>query len=482
MKWPADLGMLARPMQSWQTGAVYDPAILGGAMRRTRWCSRCLIPFIMLILSASAWAQKQGTRQVPVDSLIFDLKNPDPARRKEAANQLGLNKIQRAVPDLVAASGDHEADVRREIVVALDRILDPRALPAFVNLSADPEKDIRDRSIHGILNLYLPQEKGLTATFSKMANFLNPWSDEWDQVVVEPGIVPDPAAVAALRARMQDQEETLRIKAARTLGILKGRDAIPSLVESLRNDSSNAVRFESVRALRKIGDTTVSKDVLDFVEYNDSKTRHEAVYTVGRFRYSPAVSELSRLFEKEASPAGGKPDKTYVDTLIDALAFIADSSSKELFLRQLKSSDETIRLHAMEGLARIGDPAMVTDVSRERMNEKDPRMRTAQAFALYRMGRREYLDEVAKALGSRKTSQEARQYLAETRPEEMPDLLAQAKNEDTGVRESIAEILGLIGDARAIPVLQEMSQDRHGQVAALSNQAIRRISARTGTK
>jgi HEAT repeat protein len=432
-------------------------------------------------LPAFGWTQKQTSRQVPVDSLIFDLKNPDAVRRKDAATQLGLNKIERAVPDLVAAAGDPVPDVRREIVVALDRILDARALPAFSKLSADPEKDIRDKSIHGILNLYLPPEKGIGATFNKMANFLNPWSDEWDQVVVEPGIVADPTAIAALRGRLQDQDEGLRIKAARALGILKGRDAIPSLLESLRNDSSNAVRFESVRALRKIGDPAVSKDVLGFVSYNDSKTRNESVYTVGRFRWAPAVNELTRLFEQEAAPAGKKPDRTYLNALIDALAFIADPSSKELFLKEVKSGDETVRLRAMEGLARIGDASMVTDISRDRMNEKDPKMRTAQAYALYRMGRKEYLDEVVKALGNRKTSQEARQYLAETRPEEMPDLYLQVKNDDPGIRESLAEILGLIGDNRAIPVLQELSQDHRGQIAALSNQAIRRISARTGT-
>ena len=92
----------------------------------------------------------QDTRQVPADSMVYDLKNPDPVRRKEAAATLGKNKIQRATPDLVAAVGDSDASVRRAIVIALQEMQDPRALPGFVTLSSDAEKDIRDRSIEGI--------------------------------------------------------------------------------------------------------------------------------------------------------------------------------------------------------------------------------------------------------------------------------------------------------------------------------------------
>lgn len=420
-----------------------------------------------------------ATRQVPVDSLIYDLKNPDPIRRKEAATQLGLNKVQRAVPDLVAAAGDPDASVRREIVLALDRLLDIRALPAFILLSNDTEKDIRDRSIQGLINLYLPQESGLVVTLNKMANFFNPWSDEWSETLVEPGITVDPAVNDALRARLQDGDDGLRIKAARGLGILRSRDSVQALLEALRNDRNNAVRFESVRALRKIGDANVAKDLVVFTSYNDARTRNEAIYTIGRYRYHPAVAELSRLYETESASPGKKSDRIYREYLIDALAFIANPASRELFLRESKSSEYIVRLHALEGLARLGDPSLATEISRDRLGEKDAKIRTVQAYALFRMGRKEYLDELVRALGTKKSNQEARQYLVELRPEEMPDLYAQIKNNDVNVREALADILGMIGDSAAIPVLQELSRDRRGQISALANQAMRRITAKT---
>lgn len=429
-----------------------------------------------------AWAQTSQTRQAPVDSLIYDLKNPDPARRKEAAMRLGSNKIQRAVPDLVVAAKDSDPSVRREIVIALDKMSDMRSLPAFVALISDPEKDIREKCIGSIINLYLPKEGGLVVTLTKVAKFFNPWSDEWADVVIEPGIAVDPTAITALRDRLQDSEEGIRVKASRALGILRGKDAIPAMLQNLRTDRSNLVRFEILRALRKTGDTGVAKDLMNYVGYSDSKVRNEAVFTIGRFRYRDAVSELTRLYEKESSLPRKEIDKSYRERLLDALSFIAERSSEELFKKEAKNLDDTLRLHAAEGLARIGDPSIVSDISRDRLHEKDSKIRTAQAYALYRMGRKEYLDELVRSLANHKTHNEAKQYLVEFRTDELPDLYAHCKNNDVNIRESLAEILGLVGDTRAIDVLHELSRDTRGEIAALASQAIRRINARAAAQ
>jgi HEAT repeat protein len=250
----------------------------------------------------------------------------------------------------------------------------------------------------------------------------------------------------------------------------------------LRDDRSNSVRFEAVRALRKIGDPSVARDIMNYISYNDEKVRNEAVYSLGRLRFSEAVPELTRIFEKQGSLPAKDIDKGYREQLLDALAFIAAPSSKDLFLKESRNPDDIIRLHAYEGLARLADPSMVSNISRERLNEKQHRVQTAQAYALYRMGRTEYLDEVVKALASRGTNNEARQYLIELKPAELPALYALVKLDNVDIREALAEIFGLIGDSQAIPALQQLSKDRRGQVAALANQALRRINARSAAQ
>jgi len=437
-----------------------------------------VLAFIVLVQTAESHGQTQA-RQVPVDSLIYDLKNPDPVRRKEAARMLGNNRVQRATPDLVAAASDSDPEVRREIVIALDKMRDIRALPGLVSLSGDPEKDIRDRSIQGLVSLYLPQESGLVVTLNKVASFFNPWSDDWADVVVEPGIDVDPGAVTALRNRLQDSDEGIRTKACRALGILRGRDAVPALMETVRGERSNTVRYEAIRSLRKIGDASAAKELMNYIGYNDAKIRNEAVYTIGRLRHAAALPELTRLFEKENALPRKQIDKIYRATLLEAIAFLADSSSKELLFKEKQNPDDLLRLYAVSGLARIGDASMVTDVSRDRLHEKDPKIRTAQAYALHRMGRKEFLDELVNALGSRKTNQEARQYLLEFGSGDLPDLYGQLKSQDVNVREGLAEVIGFIGDSTAIVHLQELGQDRRGEIQALANQAMRRINARS---
>ena len=440
-----------------------------------------LVAHIVLSLPGGAYAQSQ-TRQAPIDGLIYDLKNPDPVRRRDAAKLLGDNKVKRAIPDLVAVSSDPEPTVRRAAIFALANMSDIQCLPAFVRQASDPEKEIRGKCVDSLLDLYLPKESGLTASVGKVANLLNPWSDEWAEVVIEPGIPVDASVIDALKGRLGDTESDIRVKSCRALGILKARDALPEVAALLEKDSPNDLRFEAIRAIRKMGDPAGGKTLINYFNYSDPKVRNEAVFTVGRLRYRPALQELTRLFADESAKPAKLIDKPYQDALLDAIACIADPSSKELLIKERMNPDDSLRLRATEGLARLGEASIVTEVARDRLAEKNSKLQTAQSFALYRMGRKEYLDDLVRRLGSSKTSAEARQYLLEFRPQELPDLYAQARDKDTAVREGLVEIFGLIGDKGAIPVLQELSGDDRGQITVLANQALRRVYARTGVK
>ena len=423
----------------------------------------------------------QATRQVPADSMVYDLKNPDPVRRKEAAAALGQNKIQRATPDLVAAVGDSDASVRRAIVIALQQMQDPRALPGFVTLSSDVEKDIRDRSIEGMTSMYLPRESGLVVTLNKVATMFNPWSDEWGDVVIESDLHVDQSVTDALRQRLrEDADGGLRGKAARSLGILRAKDAVSDLATALRGDKVNTVRFESARALRKIGDASVGPQLVDLISYGDAKVRNEVVYTIGRLRYAAAVPALTEQYNKELAVTGRSVDRVFRELLIGALAFIGDPSSKELFMREKANTDPALALHAYEGLARIADASTLSEISTDRLRTKDAKLLDAQAWALYRLGRKEFLTAVVDGLGDRRTNRESREYLLELSHDQVPDLFPFATHKDVNVREALAEILGLIGDDRAVPALQDLSHDKNGEVADLAAQALHRIGARKG--
>ena len=210
---------------------------------------RIVLPALVAVtLLSPVAAAAQPPRQVPVDSLIYDLRNPDPVRRREAVVLIGQNKVQRAVRDVVAIASDPDPAVRRAIVATLQQLDDIGALPGLVALTADPERDIRDSAVSGVTRVYLPRETGIMPSLTKVANFLNPFSDEWADVIVEPDLAVDPTVVPALIARLQDPTDGIRIKAARSIGILRGQSAVAPLVTVMKEDRRCPARVVRVHA------------------------------------------------------------------------------------------------------------------------------------------------------------------------------------------------------------------------------------------
>jgi HEAT repeat protein len=367
---------------------------------------------------------------------------------------------------------DPDAAVRRQVELVFEEMGDIRVLPGLVQLTSDSEPDIRDRAVQALVSLHLPRATGLTPALLKLGNLINPWSDEYSDTVVEPDVPVDASVVTALRARMSDSEDRIRRNTSRGLGILHGEAAIPELLVAVGQDRDPEVRFEAVRALRKIGNPSVGDRLLPMLNLNMDKVRNELITTLGSLKYRGAVPELTRIFEQ------GKPAERSRTLALSALADIADPSSRPVFLGAKADKEVGIRLYANEGLARLGDSSLGTMMSADRLVEKNLRVQAAQAFGLLRMGREEYLEELVRALGRPTTRDLAREYLLETQPAQRPALFAmQAKS--AIVRAELADVIGLMGDRSALPALQELERDSDRGVARNAERAVRRITAGT---
>jgi HEAT repeat protein len=437
------------------------------------------LPATFLVVLALAFAAAsassagaQVVRQASTESLIYDLKNPDAARRLVAARDLGTAKYLPAIPALLPLAEDPDAAVRRQVELVFEEMGDIRVLPGLVQLTADSEPDIRDRAVQALVSLHLPRATGLTPALLKLGNLINPWSDEYSDTVVEPDVPVDASVVTALRARMSDSEDRIRRNTSRGLGILHGEAAIPELLVALGQDRDPEVRFEAVRALRKIGNPSVGDRLLPMLNLNMDKVRNELITTLGSLKYRGAVPELTRIFEQ------GKPAERSRTLALSALADIADPSSRPVFLGAKADKDVGIRLYANEGLARLGDSSFGTMMSADRLVEKNLRVQAAQAFGLLRMGREEYLEELVRALGRPTTRDLAREYLLETQPAQRPALFAMHAKSAI-VRAELADVIGLMGDRSALPALQELERDSDRGVARNAERAVRRITAGT---
>jgi HEAT repeat protein len=421
--------------------------------------------------ASPARAQTAG-QQVSTDSLIYDLKNPDAPRRLAAARDLGIAKFQPAIPALLPLTDDSDPSVRRQVELALEQMADISVLPGLVRFTGDSEAAIRDRAVQALVNLHLPRPNGPTAALTKLGSLINLWSDEYSDAIVEPDVPVDPSVVTALRARMSDSEDRIRRHASRGLGIVHADAAIPELLVAVAQDRDADVRFEAVRALRKIGDASVGERLVPTLDLNVDRVQHEIITTLGALRYRGAVADLTRVYEQ------AKPAERARVLALSALADIADPSSRPVFLAAKADKDAAIRLYANEGLARLGDSSFGTTLSADRLVEKNPRVQAAQAFGLLRLEREEYLDELVRALGKLATRDLAREYLLETPAAQRPALFA-IRPKSATVRAELAEVFGLMGDRAALAALADLERDTDGSVARNAERAVRRITAGT---
>ena len=430
---------------------------------------RFALPAVLALCTAlgASSASAQTVRQVSTDSLIYDLKNPDAGRRTDAARQLGTAKFLPAIPALLPLTEDSDAGVRRQVELALEEMNDIQVLPGLVELSADSETDIRDRAVHALVNLHLPRAAGPLVKFGSL---LSPWATEYADAIVEPDVPVDASVVTALQARLSDSDDGIRRTAAQGLGILKGSAAIPELVQAIREDRDPEVRFQAVRALKKIGDPSVGDRLIPGLNLDLDKVRNEIIITLGALRYRDAVPELSRVFEN------AKPSDRARPLALSALADIAAPDSRALFLGLKADKDVVIRTFANEGISRLSDATLLTMMSADRLTEKNARVQTAQAFGLLSLGRKEYLDELVRALEKPATKDLAREYLRETKAADRPALFATQPKSAVG-RAELADVLGLMGDKAALPALQELERDNDATVAKNAERAVRRITA-----
>jgi HEAT repeat protein len=429
----------------------------------------------VLVLMPATAGLTASTRQVSVESLIYDLKSPDAVRRQAAAKELGAVKYRPAIPQLVPLAKDPIAAVRREVELTLENMDDAQTLPGFIALSSDVENDIRSRALASLVNLHVSRAFGISAALMNFRERMIFRSDPDLETVVEPDVPVDPEVIDTLRARIADSERGIRSIAIRGLGILRARPAVPDLLQVVREDRDDGLRFEGVRALRKIGDASIAEELLGLLNINNDDVRHELIATLGSMRYVGARAELTRIVDSEK-----KTDRSRTLAL-GALADLADPASVPLFERLKDDRDEALRLCANEGIARTASPAMKTQIAAARLIEKSARVRMAQAFALLRLGQGEYLDELVRGLERRQTRDLAREYLLETRGADRRALFA-PRSANPAARAELADVMGLIGDPDALPTLREMAQDADKDVARAAARAARRITTVSGSQ
>lgn len=382
-----------------------------------------------------------------------------------------------------------DADVRRRAVRAIEASAALEAAVPLAPLVLDPQKDVQLEAIAAELNIFLAER----VTPTHRVGFL---VEVRGRIAAEPIFSAGPSAVGARRVPAEvaralvsashDDDHQVALEALYAFGTLAGEvtraerpamlaHAAP-LVASLIGAPDPAVRQAAVLVAgrvyaRRAGDPEVDGTIGDAVvaALNDREDpiRETAMWALGSIRYSRAVRGLTDLFHYYRSGP-------LATASFDALAHISQPASLQDFDEQLAGRDRTLRLLAIEGLARTGDASRVDQVLSSLGKERDDRLLLAGHFANVMLARGP-ADALIDALTRSQLREQTRAYIAEAVAGRVDLFARYLQGTGAQVRIDLIDALGLSGDPAAAPALRPLTGDADPLVARSAARALARL-------
>lgn len=203
------------------------------------------------------------------------LKEADTDIKRATLESLSQIRDKRSVPNLIVALDDGDWSVRSAAIEALGKIGDRKCIGHLLEKLEDREDIIKKGAITALgelgaeeaVNSILPfihnenLELEVISTLEKLGipdlefffDFLKRANTRLKCLLVDMlGRLKDPSAVDYLVGIFGDEFFTVRCRAAKTLGELGDRKAIPALLKALKEDPSEEVQKEATRALKRL--------------------------------------------------------------------------------------------------------------------------------------------------------------------------------------------------------------------------------------
>jgi HEAT repeat protein len=405
----------------------------------------------------------------------------DPKQRAKIVRELGKGGSE-AIPKIEPYLSDPDLDVRVDAVKAIVDIGTQRSLDALVKATRDNDAEIQIRATDGLVNFYVPGyvKSGLTAPLRRIGSSIKSRFTDTNTQVVDPYIQARPEVVQALgRLARGGAGMDARANAARAVGILRGRQAVPDLLEALRSKDSEVI-YESLIALQKIRDHSAGPGVAFLLRDLNERVQLAAIETTGLLANRGAVNDLRDILDRSRNSKAKRAALT-------ALAQMPDGQLHGLYLSYLDNKDEGLREAAAEGLARSKNPADRATVDNAFSTEKKTPPRLSLAFAevlLGKLGMAEFdpLRYLVNNLNNGGYREVARAYLTElAREHPVRQALYPALTESTATKDEkvgLAQVLAQSGGRDSIAPLEELSKDGSSDVNQEALRALKNLRSR----
>ncbi len=430
-------------------------------------------------LIAAVWLTQhplfQEPRPVNTDPVVESSRE-----RLKQARDLGKQGSE-AIPQLVSLYDDANIPVRVEVVRALTEIGGPRSLDPLVKALGDPDPEIQIRATDGLVNFYLPGylKTGLSAKLKRVGSAVQGRFSENENTDMVPGFVqPREDAIAGLAGIVQKSiAMESRANAARAIGILRGRAALPALIGVLRS-KDDLLMYESLVAIQKIHDPAAAPRIAFLLRDLNERIQVKAIETTGMLGNREALHDLTALMDRDRSIKVKR-------AAMGAIGMLADESSRPLLTRFLEDKDDGLRSGAAEGFGRLRQEADTALLEKSFTGERKTNPRLSLAFALVLHGKIELsefspLRYLISNLNSKLYRGVAQPFLIEAARDvhvlhALHRAIAQGNREE---RIGLAQVLATSGDAASAVILQGMTKDTDPEVSAEALRSLRTLKAR----
>jgi HEAT repeat protein len=412
-------------------------------------------------------------------SLSLCLMGQDALRPKDV-REIGKGGVS-AIPKLTPLLTNPGVDIRLEAVRQISEIGTQHSLDPLIQATRDSDSEIQIRATDGLVNFYLPGylKTGFGATLRRAGSSIKGHFTDTNDQIIDPYIQPRPDVIAALGLLARNGASTeSRANAARAIGILRGKAAVPDLIQALHSKDTQVI-YESLVALQKIRDPEAAPSIAFLLRDLDQRVQIAALETTGLLQNKSAVPDLVGVINNAR-------DNKVRRAGLTALAMLPEETSREIYARYLQDKDEKLRAAAAEGYARLRTPADLPMLEKAYQDEGKTSPRLSLAFAQVMLGKTEIsefspLQYLIDTLNSAAYHGEAFPFLVElardpvVRKSLYNPMLQGTKDEKI----YLARVMARSGDKDDVPQLEKLSHDGDPEVGQEGLRALRNLQART---
>jgi HEAT repeat protein len=404
----------------------------------------------------------------------------DAALRPKDVREMGKGGAD-AIPKLAALLTNPDFEIRLEAVKQIDDIDTQYSLDPLIQATRDSDSEIQIRATDGLINFYLPGylKTGFGSSLRRVGTSIKGHFTDTNDQVIDPYITPRPDVIAALGALARSgAKPEARANAARAIGILRGKAAIPDLVQAMHSKDT-AVIYESLVALQKIRDPEAASSIAFLLRDLDPKVQVAAIETTGLLLNKSALPDLVDVLNHTG-------DNKVRRAALTAIAMLPAPSSREIYARYLVDKDEKLRAAAAEGYARLKNPADMPMLQKAYQDEGKTSPRLSMAFAQVMLGNTEIsefspLQFLIDTLNSAAYHGEAFPFLVELArdPSVRKSLYTPLLQGTRDEKIYLARVLARSGDKNDLPELEKLSHDADPEAAQEGLRALKNLQART---